>query len=78
MLLRDRKAYSRTFSKEKTKHMCVSVLWEERMQAGNWVAEELAKEQERKMVKTETRQWNYYFSSTRETELKMPFEFLGW
>lgn len=58
--------------------MCVSVLWEERMQAGNWVAEELAKEQERKMVKTETRQWNYYFSSTRETELKMPFEFLGW
>lgn len=48
------------------------------MQAGNWVAEELAKEQERKMVKTETRQWNYYFSATRETELKMPFEFLGW
>lgn len=48
--------------------MCVSVLWEERMQAGNWVAEELAKEQERKIVKTETRQWNYYFSATRETQ----------
>lgn len=53
--------------------MCVSVLWEERMQAGNWVAEELAKEQERKIVKTETRQWNYYFSATRE----MPSELLG-
>lgn len=33
--------------------MCVSVLWEGRMEEGNWVAEELAKGQEMKTVKSE-------------------------
>lgn len=48
------------------------------MQVGNWVAEESAKGQERKMVKAEARQWNYYyFSAAEETELKMPCELVG-
>lgn len=38
----------RTFSKENTRQMCVSVLRDVRKQVGNWIAEELAKGQERK------------------------------
>lgn len=65
----------RTFSQEKTKQICVSVIWGRK----NASREESAKGQERKMVKAEARQWNYfYFRATEETELKMPFEFLGW
>lgn len=55
------------------------MIWGERTQVGNWVAEESAKGQERKTVNAEERQWNYYyFSATEETELKTPCEFVGW
>lgn len=37
-----------TFSKENTRQMCVSVLGDVRKQVGNWIAEDLAKGQERK------------------------------
>lgn len=37
-LLKDRRAYAMAFSGEKTKPICISVLWEERMKTGNWVA----------------------------------------
>lgn len=79
MLLRDKKAYLRTFSQEKTEQICVSVIWGERTQVGNRVAEESAEGQKRKAVNAEERQWNYYyFSATEETELKTPCEFVGW
>lgn len=47
------------------------------MQVGNWVAEESAQGQERKVAKAEAVEL-YHVSATEETEPKMPCELVGW